>query len=773
MSLLNCTQLHFASVALLALAPTTVAQQIDQAVAIGPYAGTVHEVAVDPLSPHELFIGSGNTAGFIRTDGEGVFSVSNAAENMSILEAIVPDLDQPGRLLAGSGTGVFESLDNGATWIKVLGMPAGAYDLAPAPDGQTWLAGTVLDVYRSTDDGQTWQLLETDLLFSPVAWSPIQAGVGYYGTKAGLKKTTDGGVTFTNPGTDTTEIRKLCVDPTTPDVIWIGTCCGDLKRSTDGGVTFADLTIPIDPTVPISVGSVIRFIEADPLVHGRIWLGVGRGVYTSDDGGQTWVATDAGVPFGPTSTAVPLALAFAPDGTRYLGTTIAGLYRMLPGASEWMQIGMPALTVTGVFVTEPGGKRVAWNSNDVFVSDGIKSVLSKTLPPGPANTVKGTWVALADRTDPGRWLFGGSDDFIFAGRITVLGDFGQSIVSSKLFVDNGPVSDLVQDPQDPTRFLAAIHASPEQYGVAVSTNSGLTWVGLPNSTSINLSSLDIDPNDSSHWFATGTVFGDPVATLFETDDNGQTIAAISVLPGNPPLGSLPGSLRFDPFDSEILYYTSKVGLFRSDDSAATWNLLDGEAPINQLAFHPSIPGLLWYGNTLGDLRLSGDRGTSFSSVWTTPFGGSLNGLAFDPQSDTIVAGAFAESAFEVAGVNPIADLGGGTGASLIPIGGLPSVGNAGFGLAVGELMPSLPVVLLVGLTDPDLPLLGGTIHTGPPFALQVAGTTDALGQYARALPIPPNQALIGLEVFAQAFGIDAATAGGLTFSNGLAIRLFP
>jgi hypothetical protein len=757
------------ALALLASTAAAGPQQFGTEGSSGPFGGSVVAVAVDPAAPHTILIGSSNTGGFTRSDGQGWFQFSDAAPTMGSVRAVVADLDVAGRVLAGSSAGLFESLDGGATWAVIPGAPANVNSLAPAPDGQTWLAGTVLELLVSFDDGAHWQWIADQQVFPVVAWSASEPGVGYCGTTAGLLKTVDGGQSFSSPGPDTTAIRHLAVDPSAPGVLYFGTCCGQLLRSADGGATATALTIPVAAPGTFAIDSITRFVACDPLQPERVWLGVGRALHTSDDGGQSWQSASQGIPFGPTSTATPSALAFAPDGGHVLGTAQLGLYQRLPGATNWTQIGMPALPAFGAVLAQPGGKRVFWNATQVFLAEGPQALATGTLPPGPANLVQGTNTVLVDRSDPQRWLFATSDGSILGGKIVVLADEGQQVEALAVFADAGAVVDLVQDPLSPARFLAAVGAPPDAPGLLISENGGASWGAVESSLSMNLVSIDVDPWNPAHWLACGPLGTSGPGSFYETTDDGQTLTPLSPTPGT---GS-PARVRFDPHLPGVVYFLSSAGLHRSDDGGATWIPLEGPAAGLALAFHPTVPGTLWYGNALGELRLSGDRGDNFVTAWTTPFGSALRALAFDPWSDTLVVGTASESAYEVSNVNPFGVLGGGTGLELEATGGLPQVGNLGFGLALLSPAPLLPCLVYLGLTDLGLPLAGGTLHTGPPEVFLASGLTDANGRFAVSVPIPASPVLVGLQVFAQGFGIDAQAVAGLTLSGGLAVRLLP
>jgi hypothetical protein len=127
----------------------------------------------------------------------------------------------PGRVFAAFGnSGIFETRDSGATWKSIgdtLPTPfSGAVAFTPAGGG-TIIDGTGdsgygflgLGVYRSTDDGHTWQ---------------HAAGVP------------DGALTF-----------RLTVDPTNSQVVYAATSKG-LFRSSDAALSFVNVALPTGKT---------------------------------------------------------------------------------------------------------------------------------------------------------------------------------------------------------------------------------------------------------------------------------------------------------------------------------------------------------------------------------------------------------------------------------------------------------------------------------------------------------------------------------------------
>lgn len=206
--------------------------------------------------------------------------------------------------------------------LTALGLGVHAAD-APPPDalkavsgvpvraiGPAVMGGRIADVAVHPTDRSTWY---------------VAVGSG------GVWKTTDAGITFTPIFDQQTSysIGEITLDPTTPDVLWVGTGenvsgrhvgWGDgVYRSRDAGRTWQRMGLPksehigrilVDPR-----DSNVVLVAAE----GPLWSSGGeRGVYRTTDGGTTWTAVltidaDTGVTdleFDPTNPDVVYAAAY-------------------------------------------------------------------------------------------------------------------------------------------------------------------------------------------------------------------------------------------------------------------------------------------------------------------------------------------------------------------------------------------------------------------------------------------------------------------------------
>ncbi len=751
--------------ALLAAAVSTARAASDPPVSLGPFGGQMLAVDVDPTDSQTVLLASVERGLLHSFDGGATFqSVGGAglpATGFDPIRFLVRNPNDAGELLAAVGGTLYRSIDNGLTWnFANLSIGASLRFLSIEPGGNVWLASSSSEVWRSPDAGQTWVLVHSGLILGHTAFAPSNPFVAYLATFNGLLASGDAGFSWVALGTDTTWLKSVLVDPNVPSTVLAGSTAGRIRRTTDSGVSWTQVTLP-------TFSSVERLLY-DPVVPGRVWALTLDQPYTSDDFGLTWQAQTAGL---PASQPILTQLATAPNGERYLSTE-DGLYRAFGGQLPWVLVGLPDVPIFDVAVASPGGARLGSNFRGVYRSPapGAPMQASAWLFDFGAHTNR----ILVDPTNPDRWILGGVGAFIDNATVRIATNNGATIQTPLEIFGAGQVRDLALDPFSGTQMIAGLYpAAFGQAGLARSLDLGASWTPVPGSAGWGTTAVAYSP------FVPGLIYALQGGTgnLRVSQDGGSTWAL------RPGWGALdfPVLLRADPHTADVLYGADLFGgLWRKEAGGTTWTQLGTSAhERSSLAFHPTVPGLFWYSDGSGAVLRTTDGGSSFTPVFQVPGGSLASGLALDPANGSLIVGTLAESVWELPGASPYLGLGGGTpgpGGAIprhYPTGGLPSVGNGGWGLAADGLTGSSFGILHVGVTNPVLPFAGGTLGTFQPTLLLKVFQASGAGVFQQPIPIPAQASLAGAQLFSQVLEYAPGFPDDFVLSGALASTLIP
>lgn len=286
-------------------------------------------------------------------------------------------------VLAGIATdvrrgGVFKSTDAGTSWTFLgSGMTATTVtSIAFGEPGAIWITANGV-LFRSTDRGANWTRIRpgpaTSFHAIHVAVDPadpsnvlvsLSEGPAYGFTNGEIRRSVDGGATWEIVFTDYFRLGSTVIDPATSTWYAVGS---DLQKSTDHGATwtrletyaedsfFDFLVAPSDPRTLYAFRGVRilrstdgwadfnmvtyprRFrayaLAVDPLVSTTLYLATVEAVYTSTDGGRTWIVFNS--MFGNQRT---YPLETDPSGRLHAGVWYNGLYSVAPGEGAWSRL---------------------------------------------------------------------------------------------------------------------------------------------------------------------------------------------------------------------------------------------------------------------------------------------------------------------------------------------------------------------------------------------------------------------------------------------------
>ena len=439
--------------------------------------------------------------------------------------------------------GVYFSSDAGATWA-----PTGLLNISPysvAVNGGTVFAGTDSSIYRSTDNGVTWDIAYSTLnQVNAIVISPSGSFV-YAGTDSGVFRSTDLGKTWaaTNAGLTSMPVYSLAVYPAgsaDSSYVFAGTG-GGVFRSTDNGTTwrvsglpnhqvYLSMTLASDGTHLLSGAGYTKNQALAPFHHAAHFLfpDPATVVFASTDDGSTWTEMDTGLSGMHTG-----LTSFVTNGSDiYAGTSPGGVFRTTNSGTTWTSssFGMNSMNVNAI----------ASSGSDIFagtIGGGVDLSVDMGL----------NWSAAdSGLTDP--WVYaltiGGSN--LFAGTMTRSG-----FLYSKYYDD-----------------------------VFLSSNNGTSWAKIDSQFESGeysyLSSLSV--NGSTLVVGTGRVITNndrydswsPVGAVYRIAFDGQKWNRLdSALSGNY-ITSLVSA------GSNVFAGTYTRGVFASSDDGASWrSIADG------------------------------------------------------------------------------------------------------------------------------------------------------------------------------------------------------
>ena len=272
--------------------------------------GIVRALVSDPRRPEVVY--AGTDLGLYRSEDAGArWQLLDTPMSGSTIWSIAVDPVDPNILFVGTGTpstpGIFRSLDAGRSWERKpmevvdecpnVGIPRlTGITIDPMDHQNVWVGIEVDGVRHSGDGGETWTRIATEIPNLDVHKVLVTAGppkTVFTVVNDDVWRSTDDGETWepaharqTFPWHYTRDIVARPNDPRTV-FLTVGDATpgrtGTIMRSKDAGASWESLGFPIQPnsamwTVSISAGQPDTMFAASRYGY----------LYQSDDGGDSW-----------------------------------------------------------------------------------------------------------------------------------------------------------------------------------------------------------------------------------------------------------------------------------------------------------------------------------------------------------------------------------------------------------------------------------------------------------------------------------------------------
>ena len=417
------------------------------------------------------------------------------------------------------------------------------------PDYEESVSNYCPGIYKSTDGGKSWKLLEE------VTGDPSEGGV------------------YINEYDDL-EIYSVFGRET--------------FVSKDAGISsdvFLDTKEhPIIPDVGVEI---ITFGES----KSEVFMAGLQGVYRTYDNGKTWIETNTGF---VGSEVVDLVTAL--DGTMYATTYNLGIFKSIDGGKNWgfasfgiknwygMQLATHPEDADTVFTTTNGGVYKSTNAGKSWKLIGGSDLCDDEDVGGNCHYHG----IIVEKEAPFKVLVGsGGDQYSKKGvGLTGSEDNGESWRNSDDgFVRDVHVSKLVIDPNNNNVFYATTQGATEYTdkvgdgaGVFKSTDRGNNWTQINNGLdSLETNILTVDPNNSETLY-----LGTDDDGVYKSTDGGDSWKKLTV--SSIPKSFGVGDIIVDPQNSNNIYIGTvdyfrlsesrgvlgDFGVYKSTDGGTTW-----------------------------------------------------------------------------------------------------------------------------------------------------------------------------------------------------------
>ena len=345
---------------------------------------------ISPTAYVNTFAVSGSSL-YAGTKMEGIFLSSDNGATWSSIGIPLADVGtvfvSGTNLFAGTKTGdIFRSTDGGASWKLVVPAPSGTgsyYGAAFAANGQKVVASSGTSMFLSTDNGASWTGDASWTDGSPVNALAFNGTSVFAGTNGdGIYRSTDNGTIWTGPSLPAyTYVNSLAVIGT--DIF--AATSGGLYRSIDNGSSWNVMGL-VDSAANIAVGGTNLFVGSS-----------GYGLSLSGNNGTSWTSITSGLPNNPMVSPSCYILALGVSGTDLFasvalgnggfsgGPTDKGIFLSTDNGSHWKAVdsgltdlGVQSLAANGTKLFAGTDSSGIWEVPVASLTTGVKESVGKT-----------------------------------------------------------------------------------------------------------------------------------------------------------------------------------------------------------------------------------------------------------------------------------------------------------------------------------------------------------------------------------------------------------
>ncbi|HBC88680.1 MAG TPA: hypothetical protein DCZ94_17185 [Lentisphaeria bacterium] len=303
-------------------------------------------------------------------------------------------------ILSSSTAGAQSPVDKPAENWEWCGWGGGGFFWScvwhPTDSNIIYLGGDVAGIYKSVDKGKNWKFINkgiSDYGVYSIAISKSKPDILYIGTMGGVCKTMNGGTNWTfleQTGKDNLKmlperprsVRAIAIDPSNPDIVYMGSSDGKIYRTEDGGAnwkklyetaTTAEGDKPNKKSIPIS--SICIAETNSKLIFASSVI---CGILRSEDAGATW--TQLSTP----KASMCVVVAPYDEKTVYAAFDKEGIMKSADKGQTWgkVKLELPEGSNVREIVLHPANPKIIqciiqndkkWNGNFSYSIDGGES----------------------------------------------------------------------------------------------------------------------------------------------------------------------------------------------------------------------------------------------------------------------------------------------------------------------------------------------------------------------------------------------------------------
>ena len=473
-----------------------------------------------------------------------------------------------------------------------------------------------------------------------VAVDPTDASIIYCGTPAGgLWKSTDNGQTWGPLFTDlpTLGVSGIAIDPTDPDIIYCATGDGDgtdtysmgVIKSTDGGGSWNTTGLDWQTTA----ARTTRMLRMHPTDALTLFCATNNGLWKTEDGGANWIQAATGSFYD---------VEFKPDDPGIIYACGDQFFRSLNGGTSFdlSDAGLPDPSEVNrmrIAITPADPFKVyvlcGRQDDDSFLglyrsNDGGSSFVERSSSPNifgyeddGSDSGGQSWYDMALCADPN------DADVIYAGGVNVWksenGGANWDIRSHWIYSGFDPYThaDIHSLDIEGGKLLCGSDG-----GLFASTDGGNDWSNLSNGLQI------------TQFYRLGGSPLDASLVIAGAQDNGMNLMGGGDWSHVLGADGMEGAI--DPEDPMTIYGESQYGgLSRSDDGGQTfngigWDIGEEGAWVTPFVIDPQDPWTLVAG--FSNVFRSNDRGDSWYPLTFFPTEETIRALAVAPNDNAVI-----------------------------------------------------------------------------------------------------------------------------------------